>query len=354
MTNTCILDIGANNGDFLFKIAERCPSIPVIGFEPIPELYDGLAIKKETLGLTNVDLMQTAVNTNAGVAKFNVARHADWGISSLLEIDSSSVSKNEYWSKRPDIYFDQSIEVNVQRLDEILLASGYDHVSFIKIDAQGVDLKVLESLGSFLANVDAGMLEAPTTSKSALYSNESNLHEVLNFLEKNGFEPYAIKPNDPACNEVNIFFNRVGLDWQEIESRLNLRGIPLYDGKHYWHIPSAEASATATEAASISIQHELSRARHIFAENSAAWTRVAYWKNEASVLQQKADDLSSALKKYGLDLGDSPNTADATDTAGHYALLRQQNIALKSEIAAIHQSTSWKVTAILRAIRKLI
>lgn len=344
MTKTCIIDVGANRGDFLFQVAARSPSVTVIGIEPIPELYDELAIKKDSLNLPNIELLKKAINTSEGFAKFHVARHADWGVSSLLNFDSDNISKNEYWAQRSDLYFEDEIDVEITRLDTFLIEAGYNHIDFIKIDAQGVDIKVLESLGDLLKNVDAGMLEAPTTRGAALYSNEPTLKDVLDFLERNGFEPYAIKPNDPACAEVNVFFNRVGLDWQEIENRLNLRGIPIYDGKHYWHVPSSSATTPPKNPDITS------------AENSAAWARVAHWHAEAISFKEIAETLSLELKGKSLglsELGHSSNSHSQA-TTGEYSNLVRENNSLKSQINAIHKSTSWKATAFLRALRKLI
>lgn len=353
MTKTCILDVGANNGDFIFKVAERSPHIPVLGFEPTPELFEGLEAKKETLDLPNVELLKLAINTTSGVANFHVAKHADWGVSSLLDFDKSSLSENEYWAQRQDLYFDQDIQVEVARLDDVLLAAGYDHISFIKIDAQGVDLKVLESLGTLLSKVDAGMLEAPTTHKSALYSGEPTLNEVLVFLERHGFEPYAIKPNDPACAEVNVFFNKIGLDWQEIEERIGLKGIPLYDGKHYWHVPAPSAALPPGDPVNISILQELARARHVVAENSAAWARVMYWKNETEVLRKENERLSLDLNSQALHIKRPSSSTVTSSTSDDGALLAEVE-SLKSEISAIHQSTSWRITSFLRAIKRSI
>ncbi|MHA6129398.1 FkbM family methyltransferase [Pseudomonas fluorescens group sp. PF-1] len=344
MTKTCIIDVGANGGDFLFQVAARSPSVTVIGIEPIPELYDQLAIKKDALNLSNIALLKKAINTTEGNAKFHVARHADWGVSSLLDFDSDNISKNEYWAQRSDLYFEDEIEVEITRLDKFLIGAGFSHIDFIKIDAQGVDIKVLESLGDLLKNVDAGMLEAPTTRGTALYSNEPTLKDVLDFLEKNGFEPYAIKPNDPACAEVNVFFNRVGLDWQEIENRLNLRGIPIYDGKHYWHAPSASA-ITPSKTPDISS-----------AENSAAWARVAHWHAQATYFSEIAETLSLELKGKSLGLSElnHSKSSHSQDTTSEYSNLARENNSLKSQIDAIHKSTSWRVTGFLRALRKLI
>ncbi|MFJ2713330.1 FkbM family methyltransferase [Pseudomonas sp. NPDC087346] len=345
MTKTCILDIGANNGDFLLPVATRSPGIPVIGIEPIPELYRALEEKKDSMCLSNIKLLKAAIDVTPCRTTFNVARHADWGVSSLLPFNASSITNDEYWKERSDLYFDEVIDVDVIRLDSLLEREGYDHISFIKIDAQGVDLRVLESLGEYLPSVDAGMLETPTTSATSLYNGEPALFEVLSFLDKNGFEPFAIKSNDPACAEVNVFFNRKGVSWREVEDNLKLRGVALYDGKHYWHVASDSPTLPPGDPVSLSIQQELARARHYVAENSAAWARVLYWKAEATKIKNQLD---SELRGVA---GSHCAEVSSTDENNR---LRYENNFLKSHIEAIHRSTSWKLSAPLRALKKFI
>jgi len=358
MANTCILDIGANNGDFLFTLAARLPAMPIIGIEPIPELFNMLDTKRIELNLTSVSLKQVAINQVECQTRFNVARHADLGVSSLLDFDTTSLEKNEYWAGRTDLYFDEKIVVDVIRLDTLMEQSGLDHVSFIKIDAQGVDLNVLASFGKYLPAVDAGMLEVSTTHNSVLYQGEPLLHDVLAFLEEHNFEPYAIKSNDPACAEVNVYFIRKGLDWNSLEERLQLRGVPLYDGKHYWHVPSA-TPALPPEATAPIAHNEVARARHLAAENAASWARVVFWKSEAMRLRSEQKDLVMQMAEQKNETTArrfvapaAPGDADAL--AAETVKLRNNAQLMEAEISALRTSTSWRVTAPLRAFKTLI
>jgi FkbM family methyltransferase len=362
MAKTCVIDVGANNGEFLMPIAARLPDVPIIGIEPIPELFDLLKCKADTLQHANIDLQRVAIDTVARTANFNVAKHADWGVSSLLDFNKQSISSNEYWAGRPDLFFDDSIVTPVVRLDTLLEQGGYDHVGFIKIDAQGVDLRVLESMGQFLSRLDGGMLEAPATPYSSLYDDEPVLLEVLVFLRDHGFQTYAIKANDPACAEVNVFFHRNGLNWQELEQRLQLRGIPIYDGKHYWHIPSATPALPAGVAQHMSMQNELAHARHMVAENAAAWGRVAHWQQEVSRLRRISSELALELatSKSGVGASQNANKEIATLKKKLAALEQeaQQNavekLALHQMLGAMRSSTSWRMTSPIRAVKRIM
>lgn len=358
MANTCILDIGANQGEFILALATRLPTMACIGIEPIPELFNILEQKRIELGLSQLRFARVAIDEVARHARFNVARHADLGVSSLLSFDTASVQQNDYWQRRTDLYFDEEIEVDVVRLDTLLEAAGVEHVSFIKIDAQGVDLKVLASLGKYLDRTDGGMLEVSTTRNSVLYQDEPLLHEVLDFLDRHEFEPYAIKSNDPANAEVNVFFIRKGLDWREMEQRLQLRGIALYDGRHYWHIPSA-GPELPPEAAGPIAHNEVAQARHLRAENAATWARVMHWKSEMARLNKRNEELivQLAAQKLATRLphlaAPAPLEASASMTA-EIARLRHNEQVMQTKIGDLLSSTSWRVTAPLRALKSFI
>lgn len=358
MANTCIIDIGANNGEFLIPLATRLPFMSFIGVEPIPELFDMLEAKCVELNLEHVRLERLAIDEAPRRARFNVARHADLGVSSLLDFDTASMQRNEYWQGRSDLYFDEKIDVDVVRLDSLMEQAGFDHVSFIKIDAQGVDLKVLASLGKYLPCVDGGMLEVSTTRNSVLYQNEPLLRDVLNFLDSHGFEPYAIKSNDPACAEVNVFFNRKGVDWETMEQRLQLRGLALYDGRHYWHIPSP--SPTLPPEAFGPVAHsEVARARHLQVDNVAAWARAVNWRGQAARLEKENAALTARLatQKSALAAPLIPSGTAARDPAplvAELAISRAKQQSMQAEIDALRASTSWRITAPVRALKNLI
>jgi FkbM family methyltransferase len=370
MANSCILDIGVNSGEFIFPLASRLPSMPFLGIEPIPELFDLLETKRDEMELSEVQFRRLAIDEVPRRARFNVARHADLGVSSLLDFNTTSLQQNEYWQGRSDLYFDEEIEVDVVRLDTLIEQAGFDHISFIKIDAQGVDLKVLSSMGKYLNVLDAGMLEVSTTRNSVLYHDEPLLHDVLEFLDKHNFEPYAIKSNDPACAEVNVFFNRKGLDWQAMEQRLQLRGVALYDGRHYWHVPSSSPQLPA-EALGAIAHNEVARARHLSAENAAIWSRVSSWKQEVARLVREKLALTIQLAEQRTELNARrfipvppapapepvPVPAPAPDNAvleAEIAYLREREQALSNEVGALRNSTSWRVTLPLRALKSLI
>ena len=233
-----IIDIGANIGGFAIEVAKRNPSIDVLAVEPINELINTIKSIKHRYDLDNLLLEEAAINLEEGTTELNVSSHHDRGITSLLKFNQSNINSDIYWSDRADLFFDSKQVVKVRKLSSILEYYKPECIEFIKIDAQGVDLNVLKSLDGYLKILEAGVIEVTAARHLSLYHEDvSDIFEVANYLHQNDFYIYAVKPNDHASNELNLFFCRNGISYKEKEEYLKLKGINLYDG-NFWHIPS--------------------------------------------------------------------------------------------------------------------
>lgn len=238
-----IVDVGGNVGDFAIPAALANPNATVLVFEPIPELRDILAAKSQALRLSNLVIRPEAVGMIEGTFELHVSTTGEMGVSSLREFNTDNVIQSDYWRTRDDLVHHQNISVRVIRLDRALREMGFITVDFLKIDAQGEDLNVLQSASNVL--VRAGMLEVPSTTDTALYEEEPALFEALEKLKHWSYRVYRIKPNDPANAEVNVFFCQSDVDYLELETSLSLKVNPIYSGKDYWWMPSPDPSNPA-------------------------------------------------------------------------------------------------------------
>jgi FkbM family methyltransferase len=201
-----VLDVGANNGSFGLNIAQQNPHIQVFGFEPTPQLCELIRGKVEELGLKNYELIPMAVSDYEGTVKFNVAGQADWGCSSLLDF---SEGLDETWPGRTDFKVTDTIEVECITLKSFVKDRGITAIEFLHCDAQGVDLKVMGSLGEHLKILNRGMLETASSKSVALYKGQHTIEDVVLFLVRHGFEIERMTPNDVHCNEVNVVYKRM-------------------------------------------------------------------------------------------------------------------------------------------------
>ena len=240
--NNIIIDIGANHGEFAFEIAKRNPDVRVLAFEPEPHLF--AMLKKADL--KNVTPFDVAITSKQGIADFNVSHIGDWGVSSLLNFNQENIKNDCYWRHRADLKsFDEKIQVRTDTLENILSKENFDEESFIKVDTQGFDLIALKSAGRYLKKIQAGMIEAVSTPDKSLYAgDECDLYHALNFFHSNNFKVYRIKPNDHACNEMNIYFCRTDISAEQIEHDCHLKNLHIYDGKDYWFFPSNKYPTT--------------------------------------------------------------------------------------------------------------
>jgi len=84
-------------------------------------------------------------------------------------------------------------------------------IDFIHIDAQGVDLDVLQSLGKYIENVKEGVIETVLYEEKSIYASQNNnvFENVKKFLKENHFEITRIDSNDLENCEYNVFFKKL-------------------------------------------------------------------------------------------------------------------------------------------------
>ena len=215
-TKKIIIEIGGNNGEDTMKYAEACDVLYV--FEPVPYLADKLRGMFE--GNPKVKVIQKAVSDFNGTARFGISGpNHNWnlGCSSLNEFNPNIV---EEWPGRPDFNMMEYIDVDVIRLDDFIREEGIEYVDFLHIDAQGSDLKVLQSLGTEVHKVKAGRCEASNTVE--LYKDVDNsANSIMRHLNLNGYYMKAIfnhygdqiqideLPN--STEEVDIWFESIAI-----------------------------------------------------------------------------------------------------------------------------------------------
>lgn len=210
-----IFDIGANNGESTSSYLKD-PDVELYAFEPNPFLFRDIS---EIYGVNpRYHPFQLAIGDKEGTMNFHLAGPVDpnnvlahrkgmsnWGCSSLLNF---SESVQEEWEGRPDFKSVGIFPVEVSRLDSFVKKHSIPYIDYLHIDAQGMDLRVLQSLGEKLSIVRAGVLEAPINERKKIYTESHTCSEAILFLLNNGFRLVDIEKNDPEGNEVNIYFKR--------------------------------------------------------------------------------------------------------------------------------------------------
>ncbi len=194
------LDVGANDGSWGHRMAQSHPDHYVIAFEPVPYLAE----KCRTNAPPNYEVHEVAIGAKTGKDVMKVTA-GDGGCSSLMEPCAPEELVRRGWN-RPDIVVQDRVEVDVYRLDDIL-QPNIPTIEFLHIDAQGLDLAVLESLGTLISKVKAGELEAAIDPDRAIYRDQTlSVDVACARLKELGFRSMTI-PHDNGL-EADIRFWR--------------------------------------------------------------------------------------------------------------------------------------------------
>lgn len=203
-----LIEVGAYDGSDSLRYHSN--GYRVYTFEPKKDLFENLLDK--TKDLADYTVIPKAVSLHNGTTKFNICKAG--GASSILEFRPDHELIKNWTSYRTDIQFSGiSYDVETTRLDTFIEENGMQDVTidFIHIDAQGVDLDCLKSLGVYIKNVQAGVVETVKDMNKSIYigQEDNTLENVSAFLSLNGFIITSIQSNDPTGCEYNIHFEKI-------------------------------------------------------------------------------------------------------------------------------------------------
>jgi FkbM family methyltransferase len=179
-----IYDIGANKGYWTYECLKYYPNADYYLFEPQLNLKDDIHTLLK--GHDNIHLFSVGLGDVNDVLKFTIHERDD----------SCSFSFTEQEAKAKGF---KQIELPIVRLDSFVRDKDLNPPDILKIDAEGLDLKVLEGAISLLNDIEVVMLEV------AIVNNrmENTALNVLNYLHDKGFKLFDITDmNRPFPNQV--------------------------------------------------------------------------------------------------------------------------------------------------------
>ena len=199
-----VFDVGANFGQYATSLRECGYRGRIVSFEPLTSAFSRLEANAKA------DPLWEVVNIGLGDrderATINIAGNSQ--SSSLLEMlpaHLKSAPVSAYVGKE---------EITVSRLDSVF--SKYHRPgdrTFLKLDAQGYERKILDGASLSLTDILGIQLEM---SIEPLYSNEMPYLEMLGYLAGMGFTLASIEPGfgDPESGRMlqmdGIFFRSGG------------------------------------------------------------------------------------------------------------------------------------------------
>ncbi len=191
----CVLDVGANRGQFAHELRAIGYTGYIISFEPI--LQEFAVLSESFSNDPKWRGYQIALGSRDGSTKINVSDLTV--MSSLLEsIDNQRPTKSQ--------------DIDIKRLDSIFASiteSIDDQIDFLKMDTQGYDLEVFEGARQCLGYISGLQSEL---SVQPLYKDMPHCIESLSIYEEAGFELYNLSVVNRITTggllELNAFMRR--------------------------------------------------------------------------------------------------------------------------------------------------
>ena len=183
-----VLDVGANVGQYAKSLRDLGYSGRIVSFEPLSSAYSQLKAVSKKDPLWEI-APQTAIGNQEGEIIINIAGNSQ-SSSALPMLDAHVQSA-------PESAYSGSETVKLSRLDT--LAKDYIKSEtksiFLKIDVQGLEKQVLEGATAILPLVKGIKLEL---SLVPLYEGQVLFKEMIDIIEKLGYELYGIEPGFTA------------------------------------------------------------------------------------------------------------------------------------------------------------
>jgi FkbM family methyltransferase len=179
------LDIGANYGIFSLTMAKRvAPGGRVWSFEPTPDTARYLSESLAENGLHNVTLAHMALSRTTGTAK--LVTHDDSEHNYLTD----NVANGDRFEM-----------VDVKRLDEVASELDIGSIDFVKMDAEGAEIAILEGGEGFFAS------ESPVL-MFEIKNQEGMNWALLDALNARGYGVFRLVPG----LQILVPFERDGFD----------------------------------------------------------------------------------------------------------------------------------------------
>ncbi len=191
------VDVGANIGVYTKCLSEAVGSLGhVFSIEPIPSTFDLLSFNIQKLDLSNVTLFKCAISDFDGEVKMSIPVYSTGG-------------DNFYEAGILNKSFDNKKIVKVKSLSLDSLLKDFNlKVSFIKIDVEGHELKVINGALVTIKNSMPAMLIEITNDPE---DKDSDAAELFNLLRELGYHIFLLdgaqlKKYYPGAKSTNYFF----------------------------------------------------------------------------------------------------------------------------------------------------
>jgi len=192
--NDVFIDIGANIGYFSLLSATISPSVKVISFEPVKDLFQKM---KENFSINN---SKNIVAINTAVGETN--EQHELFLSAPDNLGMSSFHQPENYSGRKE-------KVEVIVFDDWFKTSGLTKIDLIKLDIEGSELAALKGMRAVLIEQRPVLIVEINPKTLSLFGLKPL--DICNYLIQLNFEVFLISENGRLkhliSNEINQTVN---------------------------------------------------------------------------------------------------------------------------------------------------
>lgn len=178
-----VLDVGANSGQFGESLCEAGYEGRIVSFEPLSTAHKKLLEISQQYPMWDV-AERVAIGSEDGEIEIHVSDNSvSSSVLNMLDAHVKAAPKSTYVG---------SERVPLRRLDSI--AGEYireDSVTFLKIDTQGYEDRVLKGSDSLLNEIVGVQLEL---SLVPLYADQRLYDELIDYIRSRGFLLWGVEP----------------------------------------------------------------------------------------------------------------------------------------------------------------
>lgn len=167
-----IVDIGANHGTWTREVLKYCPDAKFYLFEPQEWLKSSF---EDLLQEDNVSFYPKGVGKENGSFMFTIVDRDD---SCSFRFTEEEAIKKGY----------KQIEVPVISINNFIKENKLPIPDLIKIDAEGLDLEVLEGASDCFGKTEVFMVEVAIFNKSF----DNSIFEMINYMNQKGYTLFDV------------------------------------------------------------------------------------------------------------------------------------------------------------------
>lgn len=194
----CVVDVGANRGQYAAEVSRLRPDVAIHSFEPLPGPFEVLA--RAAAGNPRLTAHNVALGRAASIQRMIISRNDE--SSSLLPTHTALTDS------APQTEAVGAIDVQVRTLDS--LGADLGGRLFLKVDAQGYEAEVIAGASGTLERALYVQLEVSLT---PLYEGAPRPFEILQTMDEAGFVIHTLTPvfsdqRSARMMQADVLFSR--------------------------------------------------------------------------------------------------------------------------------------------------